>query len=438
MALSKLGCQVVEAATADAALRLARETSFDIVLLDLRMPGMDGMDALPILRQVSPRTAVVIITGYATIECAVDAMKRGAADFLPKPFTPEQLRNVVGGILEKRTRAGETFAVKGLIPEHRSEVRLIGNSPAMRSLMSFITQVGPTDSTVLILGESGSGKELVAHALHSLSLRRDKPFVAVDCCALVGTLFESELFGHVKGSFTGALATKHGRFELANGGTIFFDEIGNLSLDLQAKLLRVLQEREFSRVGSTQPTQVDVRVIAATNKDLLAATRAGAFREDLYYRLSVLPITVPPLRRRREDIPLLAEYFIEKYSRKRKREIRGITADAMGILMAYDWPGNVRELENAIERAVVLAANETLDRGLFAHFSNLPHRSPESEPSATLEALEKEHILQVLAEVGGNKTLAAKRLGIDRKTLWRKLRGFGLSPQPERAGSGQS
>lgn len=422
--LSKIDCQVQEAQDGETALRMIAQEKFDVLILDLKMPGISGIEVLTAVRRVSPETAIIVITGYATVDSAVEAMKAGAADFLPKPFTPDTLRIIVRRVLENKTLKVENLCLKEEARKGQSDAILIGESPAMEAIRRFIEQVGPTDSTVLITGESGTGKEVVARALHAKSLRRDKPFVAVDCSALVGTLLESELFGHVKGSFTGAIATKYGRFELANGGTIFFDEVGNLSPEVQAKFLRVLQEREFSRVGSTQVVRVDVRVLAATNKDLLQATKTGSFREDLYYRLSVLPITIPPLRQHKEDIPLLARYFLNKYNQKRKREIRGISPEAMDCLMAYDWPGNVRELENAIERAVVLSPTDILEAEMFSYLCKTISPTEKSVKPLTLATLEREHILRVLRETKGNKVRAAKLLGIDRKTLWRKLKQF--------------
>ncbi len=429
--LAKLGFRILEAADGESALRLAGRQVFDAVILDLKMPGISGMDVLSAIKRTNPDTPVVVITGYATVESAVEAMKAGAADFLPKPFTPDALRLIIRRVLGKKAVEMENLCLKEEVGRGPWDAvaRLIGASPAVRAIRDLIARVGPTDSTVLITGESGSGKEIVARAIHAKSLRSLKPFVAVDCSALVGTLLESELFGHVKGSFTGAIATKYGRFELANGGTIFFDEVGNLPLEVQAKFLRVLQEREFSRVGSSQVVRADVRVLAATNKDLLQATKAGAFREDLYYRLSVLPLTVPPLRQHKEDVPLLARHFLERYNRKRKRAVRDVSAQAMKYLMQYDWPGNVRELENAIERAVVLSTGDTIEADMFSYLCTTLPDDRRADESRLLASLERDHILRVLREAKGNKARAARLLGIHRKTLWRKLKEF--SPRPD-------
>jgi transcriptional regulator with PAS, ATPase and Fis domain len=308
-----------------------------------------------------------------------------------------------------------------------SEV-IIGQSEAMRKIEDVMRKVSPTDTTVLICGQSGTGKELMARAIHRHSSRNDKPFVVVDCGSLVENLFESELFGHVKGSFTGATATKYGRLELADGGTVFFDEIGNISMNVQTKLLRVLQEREIIKVGSTQVIKVDVRVIAATNKDLQKAVQAGTFRDDLFYRLSVVPITLPPLRERRDDIPPLANYFLKKYNQKRKKNVHAISNDAMKTLIDHDWPGNVRELENAIERAVVLTENDTIEPSDLLYYGLNASKTPELDMNKPrrLADVEKEHIARMLKVFGGHKGKTAEWLGIDRKTLRSKLRRYNL------------
>jgi transcriptional regulator with GAF, ATPase, and Fis domain len=305
---------------------------------------------------------------------------------------------------------------------------IIGQSKSMKKVEEVVQKVGPTDTTVLISGESGTGKELVARAIHRHSSRSNKPFVAVDCGSLVESLFESELFGHVKGSFTGATVTKYGRFELANGGTLFFDEIGNISINIQTKLLRVLQEREITKVGSSKVIKVDVRIVAATNKDLQKAVKAGAFREELFYRLSIVPITLPPLRERRGDIPLMANYFLEKYNKKRAKNIRAISAKAMKALVEYNWPGNVRELENAIERAVVLSEDDTIKPSDLLYYG-LTVESPSKPDVCEAKCLidvEKEHIAKTLKIFNGHRGKAAESLGIDRKTLRAKLKKYGI------------
>ena len=422
------GFVLKETSSGTGALEVIRQESFDLVILDLKMPRVDGMQILRRIQQDCPDTGVVVITGYATVDSAVEAMKLGAADFLPKPFTPDVLRLAVRRTLRGARMAKENLLLKSQLEEYRGGgYELIGQSQAMKQIHDLVERVGPTDSTVLITGESGTGKELVARAIRDHSGRSDRPFVTVDCGALVGTLFESELFGHVKGSFTGATGLKHGRFELANGGTIFFDEIANVSPDIQAKLLRVIQEREFTRVGATQVIRIDVRILAATSRNLPAEIREGRFREDLFYRLCVVPIVLPPLRQRREDIPLLANHFLQKHTRRWHHQIRGFSREAMEALIRHDWPGNVRELENAIERAIVLAQSDTITPADLPYHGTLVDPKAGDKPLVPLAAVEKEHIARVLQYHAGNRTAAAKTLGIDRKTLWRKIRAYGLS-----------
>ena len=417
-----------EASSGQAALDIIRRQSFDLVILDLKMPRVDGMQILGCIQQESPGTAAVVITGHPTVESAAEAMRLGAADFLPKPFSPDALRLTVRRTLRGARMAKENQLFRSQLAEcSRGDYRLIGRSTAMQQIHDLVQRVGPTDSTVLITGESGTGKELVARAIRDHSPRRDKPFVTVDCGALVGALFESELFGHVKGSFTGATNMKHGRFELANGGTIFFDEIANVSPDIQAKLLRVIQEREFTRVGATEVMRIDIRILAATSRNLPTEIREGRFREDLFYRLCVVPIVMPPLRQRREDIPLLAQHFLHKHRHRWRHEMRGFSKEALAVLVQHDWPGNVRELENAIERAIVLARSETIAPADLPYHASLVEPQEEDGDLAALASVEKEHIAKVLRYHGGNRTAAAKTLGIDRKTLWRKIRAYGLS-----------
>ena len=432
-ALAKLDLSITEAKNGNQALRLARGRAFDLVILDLKMPGTPGMEVLGALKQENPATPVIIITGYATIESAVEAIRRGADDFLPKPFTPETLRMLVQRVLASSHLQRENVYLKRTLDHDASKHRMVGRSKEINAVRDLIRRVAPTDSTVLITGESGTGKELVARAIHNHSARSSKPFVTVDCCTLVGTLFESELFGHVRGSFTGATATTHGRFEFANGGTLFFDEIGNVSPDIQAKLLRAIQEREFTRVGSSQTIRVDIRIVAATNRDLLAAVREGTFREDLYYRLGVVPITLPPLRHHREDIPELAGFFVKRYAKERKKNVKGISPEAMDVLVDSPWPGNVRELENAIERAVILAEGDVIEPVDLLQYG-FRHRTPGSGATSNspaeilpLEEVERRHIEHVLAYTGGNRGRAAKYLGVDRKTLWRKMKKYAIT-----------
>lgn len=426
--LSRDGNRIEVAESGSKGLSLLEAESFDLVILDLKMPGLSGMEVLKKIKQNDPETMVVVITGYATVESAVEAMRSGAYDFIPKPFTPDSLRVIVKRALDRRELALENVLLRDELKADFEPGVIIGQSKAMKKVEELVQKVGPTDTTVLISGESGTGKELVARAIHRYSGRRDKPFVAVDCGSLVENLFESELFGHTKGSFTGATATKYGRFELANGGTLFFDEIGNISINIQTKLLRVLQEREISKVGSSQVIKVDVRIVAATNKDLQKAVKAGTFREDLFYRLSVVPITLPALCERRDDIPLLANYFLQKYNKKRKKNIRAISDRAMKALVEYDWPGNVRELENAIERAVVLAEDDVVSPSELLYYG-LSVETTQKSDAGKLQRLvdvEKEHIAKTLKMLNGHRGKTAEQLGIDRKTLRLKMKKYGI------------
>ena len=427
-ALARKASRVEVAADGLTGLGILEKEAFDLVILDLKMPGLSGMEVLNTIRQEYPEMVVVVITGYATVESAVEAMRRGAYDFLPKPFTPESLRAIVGRALDRRELALENILLRSELEASVGSEALIGQSKPMKAIEEVVRKVSPTDTTVLISGESGTGKELVARAIHRHSSRKDKPFIVVDCGSLVENLFESELFGHVKGSFTDATATKYGRLELANRGTVFFDEIGNISMNVQTKLLRVLQEREITKVGSSQVIKVDVRVVAATNRDLQKATQAGTFREDLFYRLSVVPITLPPLRERRDDILPLANYFLKKYNQKRKKNVRAISTQAMRALVEYNWPGNVRELENAIERAVVLTENATLEPSdlLYYGLNAAKLLTSDMDRPRRLADVEKEHIARTLEMFGGHKGKTAKCLGIDRKTLRSKLRRYAI------------
>ncbi len=427
-ALSRDGNRVEAAEDGLKGLAMLAKESFDLIILDLKMPGLSGMDVLKKIKDSNPEAMVIVITGYATVESAVEAMKRGAYDFIPKPFTPDSLRVIVKRALDKRTLALENVLLRGELKASLGPDVIVGRSKAMKAVEKLVHKVGPTDTTVLITGESGTGKELIARAIHRYSSRTDKSFVAVDCGSLVENLFESELFGHVKGSFTGATATKYGRFELANGGTLFFDEIGNVSTNIQTKLLRVLQEREVTKVGSSQIVKVDVRIIAATNRDLQETVKAGTFREDLFYRLSVVPITLPPLRERRDDIPLLANHFLSKYNKKRGKNIKAISARAMKALVEYDWPGNVRELENAIERAVVLTEDDMIKPSDLLYYGltvQTPSKSDAGQAQRLID-VEKEHIARMLKMFNGHKGKAAESLGIDRKTLREKLKRYAI------------
>ncbi len=422
--LQKEGCQTRSAQDGQEGLALFQKEHFHTVFLDLKLPDINGLHVLRQMKYASPETPVVIITGFGTIKSAVEAMKIGAFDYLAKPFTPEELRLAVRKALKGRKMSLKNLCLQSELMGKSEFVMVIGTSRAMQDVLDVIRRVSPTETTVLITGESGTGKELIAREIHNHSLRRDAPFVVVDCGALVETLFESELFGHVKGSFTGAHETKHGRFEVAEGGTIFFDEISNISLNIQAKLLRVIQEREVTRIGSSRPIKLDVRILAATNENLDQLVTKGAFREDLFYRLSVVPVHLPPLRERKEDIPLLVEHFLHKYGKKAKKNVTDLSPQAMKALMDYDWPGNIRELENTIERALVLFKGNGIDiedimyHGIKAASSIF---SINGEKSRSLEDMEKEYIGALLRENHGNRSKTAKILGIDRKTLWAKI-----------------
>jgi len=410
------------------ALEIMANQTIDFVLLDIKMPGMDGIEVLQHIRATYPNTVVAMITGHPTIQSAIECTKLGAVDYLVKPFRVDELESLVLKAQNElsKDKEFETPLEEG---ETIDEVPyIVGNSPAMREIFSKVRRAAPSDSTVLLTGESGTGKELVARAIHALSERADKEFVPVDCSALVESLLESELFGHVKGSFTGAFQTKHGLFELANHGTFFFDEISNLSLNIQAKLLRVIQEREFMKVGSQKRIKLDIRIIASSNRDLTEAIKDGSFREDLYYRLSVVPIKLPPLRERTGDVPLLVEHFLKLRSQKRNGRQRSVSKRALEMLSAYSWPGNVRELEHTIERILILEDCDVIEPEHLPAF--ISQRRGEfqvfSDESFSLEELEKRYIQFVLRQTKGRRQETARILGINRKTLAAKIKKYGL------------
>jgi DNA-binding NtrC family response regulator len=427
-ALEGKGVETHAAASGQEALALLSRHDFDVVFLDIRMPDMDGISVLKKIRAKHLFTQVIMITGYPSIDTAVQCVKIGATDYLVKPIRIADLKNALKCIgADRYAGSGQGEDDEELkIDDDRNII--IGKSAGMKQIFRKIRKVAPTDSTVLITGESGTGKELVARAIHFNGTRRGKPFVAVDCSALVETLLESELFGHVKGSFTGAIQTKHGFFELANHGTFFFDEISNLSMNTQAKLLRVIQEREFMKVGDQKKIKLDVRIISASNTNLKETVSEGNFREDLFYRLSVVPIHLPPLRHRKEDIPLFVAHFLDKFSRKIKRSIPAVSDEAMEALKEYAWPGNVRELEHTMERILILEDTDVI------RLSDLPSSISRkrgdfqtlSEEPVSLEELEKRYIRFVLRRTKGKKTEAARILGINRKTLGLKVKKYGI------------
>jgi two-component system NtrC family response regulator len=427
--LAKQGYEVVAAASGTEALqRLQRET-FDLILTDHRMPQMSGLDLLKAAREVNPEVPVVVMTAYGSVEQAVAAMKAGAYDYLGKPIDLDDLLHRIGKVQERQQLLAE---VQALRQDLRGRYRLegiIAESGAMQEVLGVVRRVAPSTATVLIQGESGTGKELIARALHAQSPRASGPFVAVNCAALPETLLESELFGHEKGAFTGASERRVGRFEAAEGGSIFLDEIGDLSPGLQVKLLRVLQERRIERVGANRPIPVDVRVIAATKIDLERAIREQRFREDLYYRLNVVTVTLPPLRRRREDLPPLLDHFLKRFAQANAKDVRGFTREARDALMKYDYPGNVRELENIVERAVLLSRAEVIGLGdlpLAVQEGAGAAGAPPASLPALLEQVEREKILEALRDAGGVQTRAAERLGISERALRYKLKKYGL------------
>ena len=424
--LSRQGYQVEMAASARQGFSLLERISFDVILLDLVMPDLDGLETLKKIKSVDSDSEVIIITGYATIQSAVEAIKAGAFHFLSKPFAPDDLRYLVGRALEKRRLDLENLYLRQELKSKDERYTLVYQSDAMRHTMDMVTRLAPTDSTVLITGESGTGKGLVARKIHHLSPRARRPFITVDCGTLVETLFESELFGHVKGSFTGADANKVGKFELAQNGTLFFDEISNIGLEVQAKLLRAVEERKISKVGSHRVITVDVRIIAATNKDLTKAIKDGTFREDLFYRLNVVHLQMPPLRERKSDIPLLVQHFLEKYNTHLRKQIKGVSPEAMEMLVRHDWPGNVRELENTLERLVVLSTGSYLEPADLVFAGTIIAGPARDSSSVSLKDLERDHIIQTLQRYDGHKSETARALGIDRKTLRDKLKRYNL------------
>ncbi len=431
--LSLDGYDVYEADDGKTAISRVSEEFFDLILMDNRMSQLDGIEALKQIKKISPGIPVIIITAYASVETAVEALQSGAHDYLTKPLDIDELKIKVLQTLEFWRLKEENILQKRRIENLFDASRIIGRSQKMRQVLETVAMVAPTEASVLILGESGTGKELIANALHQGSSRCDRRFIKLNCAALPETLLESELFGHERGAFTGAVGRKPGRFELADGGAIFLDEIGEMTFSTQAKLLRVLQEREFEPLGSTRSVKVDIRVISASNRDLKDEVKKGNFREDLFYRLNVVPINLPPLRERKEDIPLLIDHFLQIYNEKNNRSLKGFHPRALDAMMRYSWPGNIRELENVVERAVILTMDE------YVSYSELPESiSGESAsatpvtsragiaPGMTIRELEKELILVTLEHNDGNRTRSAGFLGITRRTLQNKLKEYGI------------
>jgi len=423
--LSDVGHQVLIAEDGPRALEIIEEEKPGIVIADLVMPGMDGIELLKKAKEISPNIEVIIITAYGSIPTAIAAMREGAYDYIEKPFCPEMAELLVEKLAEHQWLIEENISLHQKLDERYRFENIIAKSPKMQQVIEVIKVIAKSNATALITGDSGTGKELVARAIHSQSYRKDKPFVAVSCAALPESLLESELFGHEKGAFTGAHAQRKGKFEVANRGTLFLDEIGEMSANIQVHLLRVLEEKEFTRVGGNELVKVDVRVISATNKDIKRAVADGQFREDLYYRLNVVTIELPPLRERKEDIPLLAQHFLKKFAAENQKEITGFSPEANDFLLKYEWPGNVRELENAIERAVILAKNP------YIEVADLPQESLTLVRSAAqvknLAEVEKNHILNILTETRGNNySEVARILGISRVTLYNKIKAYGI------------
>jgi len=426
--LERKGYQVSVCGNGVDALAFLEREPADLVVTDVRMPGLSGMEALRAIKELNPDIVVIIMTAFGSIDQAVQAVKEGAYDYINKPFKIDEMLLTIEKALEERRLRHEVSTLRQELRTRYHFENLIGKSRAMQEIFGLIEQVAGSRSTVMVYGKSGTGKELVAKAIHYNSPRSSRAFVAVNCAAIPAELLESELFGHEKGSFTGAIATKVGKFELATGGSLFLDEVGSMRLDLQAKILRALQEREVERVGGTRIIKIDVRVIAATNRDLKKAVEEGTFREDLYYRLNVVPITLPDLRDRQEDIPLLANHFVQKFAQESNPAIREISKEAMAVLMSHAWPGNVRELENVIERAVTLGHGPAVLSGDLP-----PHLAGGANPleraltrEATLEDLERDYIAMILQRTKGHQIRAATILGIDRRTLYRKIRRYGL------------
>lgn len=434
LSLSEEGYTTQSASDAEAGLKLLRQAKFDLVITDLKLPGMDGLEFLQSVKRTDAQIPVVLMTAFGTVETAVQAMKAGASDYVLKPFSLEEVKLVIKKELDVRRLQEENRDLREALGKRYEFTNIVARSAKMQEVLAVVDRVAPTNSTVLLGGESGAGKDLIARAIHQHSRRSSGPFVKINCAAIPENLLESELFGYEKGAFTGAVTSKPGKFELADKGSIFLDEIGDVPPAIQVKLLRVLQEREFERLGGTKTLRVDVRLIAATNRDLRLALEQGAFREDLYYRLNVVPINIPPLREHKEDIPDLVRVFLERFSREAGKEIGGVTPAAMKRIMEFHWPGNVRELENIIERAVALSAANMIDlEDIRLDLSPARPRAAETEsgapfppPGMSLEQYEDEIIRESLRRANGNKSQAARLLGLSRNALRYRLSKIGV------------
>jgi len=428
MMLKSADYEVTTAHDGEGALSVVKAQAFDLAVVDLKLPGMDGISFMRELHQINPEMPVIILTAHSSVKSAVEAIRMGAFNYLAKPFDLDELLLQIERALENRRLHSEVKRLEGILEERYTFSNIVAGSPGMQSVLSLVARIAPTDSTVCIYGESGTGKEIIAKAVHFASPRKDKAFTAINCAAIPETLLESELFGYEKGAFTGAVRNSKGLFAQADGGTLFLDEIGDMPLTLQAKLLRVLQERQFYPLGSEKPLEVDERLIVATNKDLEAEVRKGSFREDLFYRVHVIPVRIPPLRERREDIIPLAEHFLRKTSEKMKKEVRGLTPMAIQKLMLHDWPGNVRELENAIEYAVVTSRGEVIADEAILPFRETLSTSPKPFKEAK-EDFEKEYLNWVLQIAEGNVSKAAGMAGKYRADFYSLLKKYDLKPE---------
>jgi two-component system, NtrC family, response regulator AtoC len=420
-----IGHDVSTAENAETALKIIKDEKPAVAVIDLVLPGSDGLELLVEAKKIHPEIQVIIITAYGSVPTAIAALKAGAYDYLEKPFSPEKVEMLINKLAERQALLEENISLRQKLVDKYSFENIVTKSAKMQKIIDIIKVVSTSNAPVLISGESGTGKELIARAIHAQSYRKNKPFVVVSCSALPESLIESEFFGHESGAFTGASTQRRGKFEIANKATLFMDEVGDLDLNVQVRLLRVLEEKAFYRVGGTEAIQTELRLISATNKNLKKSIEAGEFREDLFYRLSVVNIELPPLRERKEDIPVLAELFLRKYNEENLKKVVGFSPDAKDYLAKYEWPGNIRELENAIERAVILARGDYISVGDISQQSlYLPHKT---QVGKTMKEIERSHILNVLLEVGGNCSEAARLLGISRMTLYNKIKIYDLN-----------